>query len=73
MDNIYKAKLKKESRRIMGLGSCCQVNVLQCTFEGVETVVGKYIRWKYVPLGYSSGKEDVFVVVVGSEYLSVFV
>ena len=33
----------------------CQVNV-----------VGIYIRWKSVPLGYCSGKEAVFVVVVGS-------
>ncbi|KAK2171400.1 hypothetical protein NP493_1072g01008 [Ridgeia piscesae] len=46
-------------------GCSCQVNVLQCTFEGVETVVGKYIRRKSVPLGYCSGKEAVFVVVVG--------
>ena len=43
----------------------CQVNVLQCTLEGVETVVGKYIRWKSVPLDYCSWKEAVFVVVVG--------
>ena len=55
-------------------GCSCQVNVLQCTLEGIETVVGKYIRWKSVPLGYCSGKEAVFVVVVvGSGYLSVFV
>ena len=27
-------------------GCNCQVNVLQCTLEGVETVVGKYIRRK---------------------------
>ena len=47
-------------------GCSCQVNVLQSTLEGVETVVGKYIRWKSVPLGYCSGKEAVFVVVVGS-------
>ena len=33
-------------------GCSCQVNVLQCTLEAVETVVGKYIRWKSVPLGY---------------------
>jgi hypothetical protein len=33
--------------------------------------VGKYIRWKYVPLGYCSGKEAVFVVVVGGGYLFV--
>ena len=31
-------------------GCNCQVNVLQCTLEGVETVVGKYIRRKSVPL-----------------------
>ena len=43
----------------------CQVNVLQCTLEGVETVVGKYIRRKAVPLGYCSWKKAVFVVVVG--------
>ena len=47
-------------------GCSCQVNVLQCTLEDVETVVGKYIRWKSVPLDYCSGKEAVFVVVVGS-------
>ena len=45
-------------------GCSCQVNVLQCTLEGVETVVGERIRWKSVPLGYCSGKEAVFVVVV---------
>ena len=54
-------------------GCSCQVNVLQCTLEGVETVVDKYIRWKSVPLGYCSEKETVFVVVVGSGYLSVLV
>ena len=56
-------------------GYNCQVNVLQCTLEGVETIVGKYISWKSVPLGYCSGKEAVFdfVVVVGGGYLSVFV
>ena len=53
-------------------GCSCQVNVLQCILEGVQTVVGKYIRWKSVPLGYCSVKEVVFVVVVGSGYLSVF-
>ena len=42
-------------------GCSCQVNVLQCTFEGVKTVVGKYIRRKSVSLGYCSGKEAVFV------------
>ena len=47
-------------------GCSCQVNVLQRTFEGVEIVVGKYIRRKSVPLGYCSWKEAVFVVVVGS-------
>ena len=46
-------------------GCSCHVNVLQCTLEGVETVVGKYIRWKSVPLGYFSGKEAVFIIVVG--------
>ena len=29
-------------------GCSCQVNVLQCTLEGVETVVGKYVTWKSV-------------------------
>ena len=53
-------------------GCNCQVNVLQCTIEGIETVVGKYIRWKSVPLGYCSGNEAVCVIVVGSGYLSVF-
>ena len=43
-------------------GCSCQVNILQCTLEGVETVVGKYIGWKSqvcnsVPLGYCSGKD----------------
>ena len=38
-------------------GCSCQVNVLQCT----------------LPLGYCSGKQAVFVVVVGGGYLSVFV
>ena len=38
-------------------GRSCQVSVLQCTLEGVETVVGKYVRWKSLPLGYYSGKE----------------
>ena len=41
--------------------------------EGVETVVGKYIRWKSVPLGYCSWKEAVVIIVVGGGYLSVFV
>ena len=54
-------------------GYSCQVNVLQCTLEGVDTVVGKYIRWKYVPLGYCSGKEAIFIIVVGGGYVSVFV
>ena len=39
-------------------GCNCQVNVLQCTLEGVETVVGKYIRRKSVPLGYCSWKKS---------------
>ena len=54
-------------------GCSYQVNVLQCTLTGVENVVDKYIRWKFVPLGYSSGKEAVFVVVGGGGYLPVFV
>ena len=37
-------------------GCSCQVNILQCTLEGVETVVGKYIIMKSVPLGYCSWK-----------------
>ena len=50
-------------------GCSCQVNVLQCTLEGVETVVGKYIiGWAIV-----WGKEVVFIIVVGGGYLSVFV
>ena len=53
--------------------SCFNVLQIQCTLEGVEIVVGKLIRWKSVPLGYCSGKEAVFVVVVGGGYLSVFV
>ena len=40
----------------------CQVNVLQCTLKGVETVVGKYTRRKSVPLGYCSWKKTVFVI-----------
>ena len=35
--------------------------------------MGKYLSWTSVPLGYYSGKEAVFVVVVGGGYLSVFV
>ena len=46
-------------------GCNCQVNVLQCTLKGVETVVGKYTRRKSVPLGYCLWKKTVFVVVVG--------
>ena len=46
-------------------GCNCQVNVLQCTLKGVETVVGKYTRRKSVPLGYCLWKKSVFVVVVG--------
>ena len=52
-------------------GCSCQVNVLQCTLEGVKTVVSKYTRLKSVLLGYCSGKEAVFVVVLGGGYLSV--
>ena len=54
-------------------GCSCQVNILQCTLEGVKTVVGKYIRWKSIPLGYCSGGKTVFIIVVGGGYLSVFV
>ena len=54
-------------------GCSCQVNILQCTLEGVKTVVGKHIRWKFVPLGYCSGEKTVFIIVVGGGYLSVFV
>ena len=32
-----------------------------------------YIRWKSVPLGYCSGEEALFIVIVGGGYLSVFV
>ena len=45
-------------------GCICQVNVLQCTLKGVETVVNKYIRWKYVPLGCCLEKEAIRAVVV---------
>ena len=54
-------------------GCSCQVNVLHCTLEGVKNVVSKCIGWKSVPLGYCSGKEAVFIVVVGGGYISVFV
>ena len=54
-------------------GCSCQVNILQCSLEGVKTVVGKYIRWKSIPLGYCSGEKTVFIIVVGGGYLSVFV
>ena len=54
-------------------GCSCQVNILQCTLEGVKTVVGKYIKWKSIPLGYCSGGKTVFIIVVGGGYLSVFV
>ena len=53
-------------------GCSCQVNVLQCTLDGVEVVVGKYIKWNSIPLCYCSEKEAVFVVVVGGGYVSVF-
>ena len=33
-------------------GCSCQVIILQCTLEGFKDVVGKYIRWKSVPLGF---------------------
>ena len=35
--------------------------------------MGKYIRWKSIPLGYCSGKKAVFIIVVGGGYLSAFV
>ena len=54
-------------------GCSCQVNILQCTLEGVKTVVGKHVRWKFVPLGYCSGEKTVFIIVVRGGYLSVFV
>ena len=38
-------------------GCNCQVNVLQCTLKGVETVVGNYTRRKSVPLGYCLWKK----------------
>ena len=50
-------------------GCSCQVNVLQCTLEGVEVFGDKCIRWKSVPSCYCSGKEPVFVVVMGGGYL----
>ena len=53
-------------------GCSCQVNVLQCTLEGVDVVVGKHIKWNSIPLCYCSEKEAVFVVVVGGGYVSVF-
>ena len=46
-------------------GCSCQVNILQCTLEGVQVIGDKCIRWKCVPLCYCSGKEAVFVVVGG--------
>ena len=45
-------------------GCSYQVNVLQCTLEGVETLASKYIGWKSVPLSYCSRKEGVFIVDV---------
>ena len=54
-------------------GCSCQVNILQCTLEGVKIVVGKHVRWKFVPLGYCSGEKTVFIIVVRGGYLSVFV
>ena len=54
-------------------GCSCRVNVLQCTLEGVETVVGKYIRWKSVPLGYCSGEKAIFIIVVGGGSILVWV
>ena len=38
-------------------GCSCQVNILECTLEGVKTIVGKHIRRKFVPLCYCSGKK----------------
>ena len=54
-------------------GCSCQVNILPCTIEGVQVVGDKCIRWKSVSRCYCSGKEAIFVVVVGGGYLSVFV
>ena len=51
-------------------GCNCQVNILQCTLEGIQVVGDKCIKWKSVPLCYCSGKKPVFVLIV---YLSVFV
>ena len=53
-------------------GYSCQVNILQCTLEGVKTVVGKHIRWKLSHWAIVRGKK-LFIIVVGGGYLSVFV
>ena len=54
-------------------GCSCRDNILQCIHEGVKTIVGKYFRWKFVPLVYCSWKKAIFVVGVEGGYLSVFV
>ena len=37
-------------------GCSCQVNILQCTLEGIQIVGDKCIRWKSVPLWYCGKK-----------------
>ena len=47
-------------------GCSCQVNILQCTLEGIEVVADKYFKWKSVLLFgersciYSSCGRQVF-------------
>ena len=50
----------------------CQINILQCTLEGVNVVANKCNTWKSVTLCYCSGIKYVFVVVVEGGYLFIF-
>ena len=53
-------------------GCSCQVNILQCTLEGVEVVGDKCMRWKSVPLCYCSAERSCICSSCGGGYLSVF-
>ena len=47
------------------LGCSCQVNILQCTLDGVETVVGKYIRLEKSCIYNSHGRWIFVCICVG--------
>ena len=65
---------------VLSIGGACKgavVRLMSCNAPGLKA---SRLLWantlegsRSVPLGYCSGKEAVFVVVVGSGYLSVFV